>query len=607
MKKSISLVLAIVLVATLLVTTLTGCNRFDPTFTGPEIHLSLPGRPMSFDPLHAFRCVSGAAVVSLIFEGLMVYDENGQLQRGVKESYRITRENLDIGEFTIEITLREAYWNIGTRVSADDFAFAWRRIIDPANGSEAAPLLFQINNAQKVNSGYGIYGIFDLGVAALDTDILEVTFEVEPGGERPDLDLFWEATASPALVPLSRTQVEQSSQWYSVGLYITANGPFAIGDFAMVGQGNAGDNDANVLVLRRNDLYRRNPERHAIDRYVTPSRLVLNFGTRMSIDEQHLGGHTYTIDTLNAKLFELGIHTVNSSVPFSQRNANGVEIFDTLNTHTYIFNTDNPLFADARVRRALSIAIDRQALIQAAEIHAIPAAGFVPNGNIFNISRRDGTSFRDASGQLIDATGNVEEARNLLRAAGVTSGSFELTVRRWDVTGNAIANEVARVWGTLGFTVTIRQLTSRRFADEEVEELGEDMFMTAYDQRDFDVIALDLEALSTNPLFILAQYVPLYSGVRGSDDNVRGQVHSSGFDSAEIGEMIESAFRSRNAEERAEILHRVEAMLIEEMPAMPLVVRQNVRQYTSDMTGIALNWNGSSNVVRLGDRSWSPD
>jgi len=606
MKKSISLILAVVLVAALLATTLTGCNRFDPTFTGPEIHMSLPGRPMSFDPLHAFRCVSGAAVVSMIFEGLMVYDENGQLQRGVKESYRVTRENLALGEFTIEITLRESFWSIGTNVSADDFAFAWRRIIDPANGSEAAPLLFQIQNAQKVNSGYGMYGIFDLGVSALDTNILEVTFEVEPGGEPPDLDLFWEATASPALVPLSRTQVEQHPLWYSAGLYVIANGPFAIADFAMIGQGNSNDNDTNVMSLRRNDFYRRNP-RHAIDRYVIPSRIVLNFGSRGNFDGQNLGGHAYSIDDLNARLFELGVHTVTSAVPFGERNASGVEIIDTLNTHTYIFNTDNPLFADARVRRALSIAIDRQALITAAEIHAIPAAGFVPEGNIFNTTRRNGTSFRTAGGQLIDATGDTAEAQRLLQQAGVRGGSFEITVRRWDATGNAIANEVARIWRNLGFTVTIRQLTSIRYSDEEVEDLGEDLFMTAYSQRDFDVIAVDLEALSSNPLFILGQYAPLYSGVRGSDDDVRGQVHASGFDSAEIGELLEDAFRSRNAEERAEILHRVEAMLIEEMPAMPVVVRQNVRRYTSDMTGIRTNWNGSTNIVRLGDRSWTPE
>lgn len=616
MKKTISLVLAIVFVAALLLSTLTGCNRFDPQFTGPELHMSLPGRPLSFDPMHAFRCVSGATIVSMVFEGLMVHDENGRIRNGVKQSYRVTRENLELGEFVIEITLRESRWSTGTRVQASDFIFAWHRIIDPANNSEAAPLLFQIQNAMRVNSRYEFYDRYDFGAAALGEDIIEVIFEVEPGGERPDLDMFWQAMASPALVPLNRDDVERHPLWYSISLFVSTNGPFAISEFSMIideiGRGNT---LAETISLRRNPMYRRNLERHALDRYVTPSRIVINLNhnglfaipSNGGVEERRLNAGS-TLE-LNQMLWNYGVHSYTSAVPFDQRNAADVRTQNTLNTHTYIFNTDNPLFADARVRQALSVAIDRQALIQTAEIHAVPAAGFVPEGNIFNTTQRNGTSFRTASGQLIDATGDTAEARRLLNAAGVTSGSFDITVRQWDTQGYAVARAVAAVWRDLGFTVGIRRLGARRIDDAvaEIDALGEDLFMIAYQERDFDVIAIDLEALSTNPLFVLAQFVPLYSGARESEDEVRNHLHSSGFDSAEISELLTTAFRTPNPERRAEILHQIEEMLVEAMPAMPLVVHQNVYRYNSNMTNIRTNWNGSTNFVRTGDRSWSPD
>lgn len=115
-------------------------------------------------------------------------------------------------------------------------------------------------------------------------------------------------------------------------------------------------------------------------------------------------------------------------VPLSKRAElqKQAHVTDANSTYTYMFNTANTLFADARVRRALSMAIDRKAIADIL-VYADPATGLIAN-TVFNAT--SGKSFRDVHGGVLSTTADLDGARALLTEAGVKSGSFTITYKQ---------------------------------------------------------------------------------------------------------------------------------------------------------------------------------
>ena len=133
-----------------------------------SITIVLSEEPPQLDSTRSTDAVS-FVVLAHTMEGLIAYDNNDQLAPGVAERWEI---NDDGATFWIR---EEAKWSDGEPVTAHDFEFAWRRVLDPATASEYAFILYPIKNAEAVNRG-------DLpkemiGVRAVSDRLLEVEFE----------------------------------------------------------------------------------------------------------------------------------------------------------------------------------------------------------------------------------------------------------------------------------------------------------------------------------------------------------------------------------------------------------------------------------------------
>ncbi|MEC9218724.1 MAG: peptide ABC transporter substrate-binding protein [Pseudomonadota bacterium] len=133
-----------------------------------SITIVLSEEPPQLDSTRSTDAVS-FVVLAHTMEGLIAYDNNDQLAPGVAERWEI---NDDGATFWIR---EEAKWSDGQPVTAHDFEFAWRRVLDPATASEYAFILYPIKNAEAVNRG-------DLpkemiGVRAVSDRLLEVEFE----------------------------------------------------------------------------------------------------------------------------------------------------------------------------------------------------------------------------------------------------------------------------------------------------------------------------------------------------------------------------------------------------------------------------------------------
>lgn len=595
MKKIMALLLCIIMLGSVL----TGCRGSiaqDAEDKGAVIPVYMTTEIYNLDPAVAYLDEAGAKILGLIYEGLFEMDENGKPQKALCKSYT-TGTNRD-GEFYMEITLNDTKWSDGRSVTANDFVYAWKRILEPEFSSEAAAMLFDIKNARDCKAG--LISIDDFGVVASETKVIEITFAREI-----DVDTFIEYLCSPALVPLREDKAARLDDWASNYATMVTNGPF----YPKLFEPGTGS-----MTLERSIYYYRDVESESekLDSYVTPYQIQILFCTpEEALDKYEAGEIVYI-----------------SELPLDAREeyADKVETQDTLSTASYYLNTTKAPFDNADVRKALSLAIDREEL--AAIIgYASPAEGIVPSA-VFNTDRK--TSFREEGGSLISANADMETAKSLVKSAGASGSEFTIKIRD-NHNDRAVAEYVKGVWEELGFKVTVEELGFDSYTNLEYQQYH-DLLSEAYYAGDFDVIAIDMQALSTQAFTTLAPFAKDFSGTAmdlsgvGVDAEttlpVRGEApdyalellesdktdaettadaaeeatdeertfdtepHVTGYNSEEYNALIEQAYEETDVAKRAELLHQAEAVLIEDMPVIPLFVYEDAYLVSKDLKKI---------------------
>ncbi len=551
MKKIVSLLL----MAAMLVTMFAGCGTtLIDGDKGAVINVYIGSEISDYDPAVAFTDDSAAKFLGLVFEGLTRINEKGEVENALMKSYKII-ENEEKGEYKMLITIKATKWSDGRVVSADDVVYAWKRILDPEFSNSAAALLFDIKNARDVKNGDN--SIDDLGLAAVDDDEIEVEFE-----GRIDYKLFLENLASLALVPLREDVVTRYDSFGTAVSTLCTNGPFAI----------KGLTAGEALMLERNVYYYRDTEEEeALDKYVIPYRLMINFAN----DEE-----ANTAAYENGEIFYLG------EIAMSKRTAyqSEAEITDLLSVSSFMFDTTNKLFSKAEARKGLSMALDRNEIAKIVT-YAVPASGLIP-GTVYD--KAVGDSFRANGGSLISPSADAAGAKSQLSAAGVTSGSFKITFKDHALE-RAIAEYAKGVWEGLGFKVSLDALTPAEYK-------------TAYEKGDYDVILMDFQCLSTDSFGVLAPFASKFSG-QGLDiqnDDYDAVPYVQGFISEEYDALIETAFAEKDRAARSATLHQAEELLMNEMPIIPLVFNQDAYVFNSDvLSGVKDYYYGFRNFSRM--------
>ena len=177
------------------------------------ITLSLGGEPPQLDSTRGTDQVS-FSILGHTMEGLLRYDAQNRLVGGVAERW-------EIGETTATFHLRpEARWSNGEPITAHDFVFSWRKVLDPANASEYAFILYGLKNAEAINNGE--MPIDALDVFAVDDRTLEVHLE------RP-VPYFDKLVAFATYNPINEAFYESREGRYAADADdLLYNGPFAI-------------------------------------------------------------------------------------------------------------------------------------------------------------------------------------------------------------------------------------------------------------------------------------------------------------------------------------------------------------------------------------------
>lgn len=574
--------LALLLALTFLLVCFAGCTKIGEDGNGAEIDVYLGTKPLNLDPAIAYTDENAVQILNLIFEGLFKLNTSGKLEKALCKKYEIY-DNARTGIKEMKITITTTHWSDGSEVQANDIVYAWRRILDPEFNSPAAPMLYAIRGAKAAKLGEA--SIYDIGVYPSSKNTVIVEFE-----DGANVDEFLYNLASPALVPLRENKISTyKDTWSRSSTDLSTNGPFRVRKFS--------SDPTEILVLQRSKYYKLNivTNTEAADKFVTPYRINIHFDLPTDLSVVYLKDAQESVMTKYAEkeLFYL------SGITKAVADANSLKFksVDASSTFSYIFNCNKPYFADAKVRYALSIALDRQHMAELVGMGTTAATSLLPS-MVFDTKK--GTSFQSKSGDVLPLTSQLDQAKQLIAESGINPkslGQIEVYYRLDPVNdsagsdrlGNqskerAIAQYTKTVWEELGFNVVVRGV-----GDAEME--------TRYNNGSYDVMAIDFSAISPYAFYNLAQFAREYSGssklVMDGDadfDKSLGKEryyvslpHVCGYTNQAFEEIIENAYNESDAKAKASLLHEAEKLLLEDGGICPLVF--NKTNYTSQEIG----------------------
>ena len=587
MKKIIALVLSVAMLLGALAV-LGSCG--EPDDPGAQIAIYLGEEVYDFDPSDYYVSDNAAQFMSLVYEPLFTLNEKGKLKKAIADDYEIDKD-----ERIIRIELQESYWSDGVRVTADDFIFAWRDVIlNPANANPAAALLFDIENAINVKNG--TVSLYDLGVTKLDAYTLEIKYN-----EGIDPKEFLKNLASIATSPVRQDKYENSEGfWTKRTDTMVFNGPFKVVEL---------DYDETVnasFKLERNVGYHQELNKKDYDNEVRPYKLFSFYNPDGSAVQ-----YTYAQLESNTVFYMC-------DAPLADRAANVKEAdaYDTFSTYTYVFNTENPLFKIKEVRQALSLVIDRNAIVNAITF-GTPATGFVPT-IIDDPASRD--SFREDH-ELISASPNLAQAQSLIASASKQLEGLDKTIVLTvndDQESIAIANIVKGAWESLGFTVKLEILGSMinlvtendiEVYDSWIQYIVKSKALGAqskydpdfdpengrYDEKNktyysnFDVIAVDWQFYVNDPFVGLASMSTAFNGCGVNSSTFEQRVGLTGWYDANYNSYLNTAYKTTNEDTYSSSLHTAEQILIDAMPIVPLVFNQNFGFASKELKKVEVN------------------
>ena len=457
----------------------------------------------SLDPQKA-TLVDEFAIIADLFTGLFTDSPEATPIPALAQSYSVSPDGL-----TWTFRLKPSTWSDGRPVTANDFVFAYRRILEPATASGYAYLLYLIRNGQAVNEAKAAPET--LGVRALDDLTLELRLE-HPAPYLPAL------LKHQSFFPVPAHTVKAHGDAWTRPENFVGNGAFRLVDWKL------GD---HIRVVKNPAFY--DPASVCVDQidyFPTPDSVMAE--RRVARGELDL----------NTNFQSSRVQRLRDTLP------GYVRAYPALATSYIALNTEGvPAFRDIRVRRALSMAVDRDfitgKLMRAGQK---PAYSFVPPATA---GHGQGVRLRWADMPLEK---RQAEARRLLAEAGYGPGNpLSIEIKVVNSPDNLLLSQaVAADWTALGLKVST------------VQNEGQIAF-AAYRQKDFQVGMMSWYADFNDPLTFL--------GLFRSDT---GQQNYSAYANPRYDALLDKADLEPDAQKRGRILAEAEQLLLDEEGILPV-------------------------------------
>jgi oligopeptide transport system substrate-binding protein len=278
--------------------------------------------PESLDP-HKTSTVYEGHILRDLFQGLVMQDARAELIPGAAESWTVS----DDGKVYTFKLRPDAVWSNGDAVTANDFVYSFQRLLNPETAAEYAGMLYPIKGAKEVNESKG--SPETLGVKAIDDKTLEITLNAPT-------PYFLEMLTHQAAYPINKKNVDQFGADFVKPGNLVSNGAYTLAEFV--------PNDHIKLVKNPKFFDAANVEIDVVNYIPTEDRSAA------------------------LKRYEAGELDSNDDLPTEQLDeirakfGDQVHIAPYLGTYYYTFKTDKKPWDDAKLRRAVSMAIDRDFL-----------------------------------------------------------------------------------------------------------------------------------------------------------------------------------------------------------------------------------------------------
>ncbi len=530
MKRFVSLLLAFVLLCVILAGCDTGSaqpsevSSSEPDSSVPtvpvnvkDLVVSVGAEPNTLDPA-GYRTVDDATILSHLFEGLITVNEEGTPVPGQAETYTFS-ENNTVCTFTLRENLT---WSDGKPLKASDFVYAWRRAICMKEEETSNSYMFSIikgyREALDLDCGPEETRVVDtrkLCVSAPD----DRTLVVELDGA---YDAFLLMCSMPALFPVRQDVVEQGGSWANQPNTLVCNGPYMMTAWK----------HGSYIRLSKNTGYRN----------------VAAIGPETI--EFVLGGNSLSM--LSA--FQKGELMFADTVPYTElgqlQNSDEYYNYGELGAAYLGFNTTRSPMDDPRVRKALSLAINRDYICKWVTMNGDTAATALICDGIADADPY--VEFRAAGNSYFGASGykkQMKEAKELLAQAGYPGGKGLPTLTYLTLNGAkevAVANAIAAMWKeNLGVECSVVAGTDVEFNDKKI-------------QQGYDVINDRYVDTFNDPAVILQRFES------GHVQNV------SLYQSEDYDALLALAKETEDKKDRYRLYHRAEELLMTDAAVCPI-------------------------------------
>ena len=387
---------AIALMAVISTMLLVGCGKYQQGNRDQTVRVMADETITTMDPARGTDANS-AQTMANVFAGLYRYSGKELVPDMAARRAKVSNHRTT---YTFMIR-KNAQWRDGRPVTAADFVYSWRRVVNPATKSDNASLFAGITNATKIMAGK--LPASKLGVQAKGPRTLVVHLE------RP-LAYFEPLMAQSAFYPVERKLVRRYGESFGTNnRTVGYNGPFMLGKW---------DESSKRWTVRRNPRY-WNHARVQLDQIQT--RVVKNSKqARKLFTEGKLDDVTLTGAAARGASKSAAFNVVPQNATF----------YLEMNARSEERRVGKEL-GNQQVRQALSQSIDRQDFIKKVlGDSSLPAYTVMPTGMTTNTD--DGTDFADqaASGVRVYTDYDLISARKLLRqglqAAGTRTLSFTI-------------------------------------------------------------------------------------------------------------------------------------------------------------------------------------
>jgi len=450
--------------------------------------------PESLDPAFA-GSVMEANILGDLMVGLTTLDAAAKPIPGMAERWETSPDGL-----TWTFHLRKARWSDGTTVTADNFVFAWRRLLDPKTASRGAPNLWVVKNAHAITTG--TMPPAALGVAAPNPSTLKITLE-HPAPYLPELLTLQSALPLPP------------KPSFKPGAYIS-NGPYLLKAWA--------PNDHVTLT--------KNP------RFYDASAVKID-----TVNYFPTADTQAALRRLRAGELDMQTPLPSAQLPWIKANMPGaLHIMPSLALAYLAINLRDPALADLRVRRALNLVYDREAVAgKVMKLGEIPAYAYVPPG-MENYRSGPQLDFKP-----MPYPARLALARRLMQDAGF--GPFNKLTLTYATSGNPDSKRLAAVFQAMArqIYVDVRITVSDYALVLRSLRLGQYQLGYATWLADFSDASNFLDLLRS-----------------GSAGNYAGYKNSK-FDAA-----MAAAEREADAGKRAALLQGAERIALADMPWLPI-------------------------------------